>query len=97
MLPLTLIRIALLCAKKNHGFVIFYLLGAIHNGDDFAHGTNRFSNPHTLGNVIEVALRRIPITPDLNPNFVIRHRTPPATYAEVYQENKKWFLHGTIL
>ena len=40
-----------------------------------AHGTNRFTHPHTLDNVIEVALRRIPIAPDLNPNFVVRHRT----------------------
>jgi hypothetical protein len=31
--------------------------------------------PHTLDNVIEVALRRIPITPDLNPNLVVRHPT----------------------
>jgi hypothetical protein len=31
--------------------------------------------PSTLDNVIEVALRRIPITPDLNPNLVVRHRT----------------------
>ena len=70
------------------GLFILYILRAIHDGNDFAHGTNRLADTHSLGNIIEVALRRIPITPDLNPHFVVRHRTPPAIYAEVYQETK---------
>ena len=42
------------------------ILRAVYYGDNFAHGTNRFTDPHSLGNVIEVALPRIPVTPDLN-------------------------------
>src|SRR6266852_2411430 len=60
--------------EETHGFLIFNILRTIHDGDSLAHGTNCLTDSHTLGNVLEVALRRIPITPDLNPNFVIRHR-----------------------
>ena len=46
----------------------------IYDGDNFAHRTNRLTDTHALGNFLQVALRRIPIAPDLNPNFVVRHR-----------------------
>jgi len=72
-LPLTLVRIALFSAKKRHGFEIFYILRAIDDGNHFPLGTEGLTDTHSLSNVIEVALRRIPITPDLNPNFVVRH------------------------
>jgi hypothetical protein len=84
-LPLTLIRIALVSAKKGHGVFIFYILRTIYDSDNISLRANGLTDTHSLGDVIEVALRRIPIAPDLNPNFVICHRTPPATYAGVYQ------------
>src|SRR5713101_9312619 len=76
-LPLTLVGVALFSAKKGRGFFIFYILRTIYDGNDFAHGADRFTHPHTLGNILEVALRRIPITPDLNPNLVVRHSALP--------------------
>jgi hypothetical protein len=41
-LPLTLVRIALFTSKKAHGLFIFYILRAIHHGNDFALGTASF-------------------------------------------------------
>ena len=60
-----------------------------------AHGANCLTDTHALGNFLQVALRRIPIASDLNPNVVVRHRTPPAI-AEVYQEPKT-APQGTVL
>jgi hypothetical protein len=57
-------------------------------GADLAHRANRLTDTNTPGSVIEVALRWIPITPDLNPNFVVRHRTAPALSRGVCQETK---------
>ena len=62
---------------------------AIYDGNNFVHGTNRFTHPHTLGNVIEVALRRIPITPNLNPNLVVRHRPPRLHRRECIRKQKQ--------
>src|ERR1700730_1674756 len=73
VLPLTFLCVALFSPKKGHGFFIFYILRTIHHGHDLAQGANRFTHPHTLGNILEVALRRIPITPDLHPNLVVCH------------------------
>jgi hypothetical protein len=69
--PFRISRTVFDCAERchtGHGVLILYILRTIHDGNNFAHGTNRLTDPHTLGNVIEVALRRIPIAPDLNPN-----------------------------
>src|SRR5216683_2610479 len=74
-LPLTLVGVALRSPEETHGVFILYILWAIHHGDDLAQGANRLTDTHTLGYVFEVALRRIPIAPDLNPNLVVRHRT----------------------
>jgi hypothetical protein len=57
------------------GLFILYILRTIHDGNDLARGTNRFTHPYTLDNILEVALRRIPITPDLEAKLVVRHRT----------------------
>jgi hypothetical protein len=82
-LPLTLIRIALFSPEEGHGLFVFNILRTIHDGNDLVHGANRLTHPHTLGYVFEVALRRISIAPDPNPNFVVRHRTPPGSNGSV--------------
>src|ERR1700730_6565006 len=74
-LPLTLVRIALFSSKKSHGVFIFNVLRAIYDGNDFALGTNGLTGTDVLDDFFDVAFRRIPIAPDLNPNFVVRHRT----------------------
>jgi hypothetical protein len=58
VLPLTLVRIARRSPKTTHGLFVFYILRAIHHGNNFPHGANR-TDSHTLGYVFEVALRRI--------------------------------------
>jgi hypothetical protein len=73
-LPLTFVGIALLSTKKSHGFFVF--LQAIGDGNNPPR-TNGLTDTHTLGNYLEVALRRIPIAPDPYPNFEVRRRTSP--------------------
>ncbi len=70
-LPLTFVGIALFSAKKGHGSFIFNVLRAIYDGNNFAPGTNGLTDTHALGNCLEVALRRIPIAPDFNPNLTL--------------------------
>jgi hypothetical protein len=68
--------VTLFSPEEGHGFFIFNVSWAIHDGNNFALGTDRFTDTHTLGNVIEVAFRRVPITPDFKSHLVVRHRTP---------------------
>jgi hypothetical protein len=74
-LPLTFVGIALFSAKEGHGFFVFYILWTIYDGNNFSFRAEGLTDTHSLGNVIEIAFRRIPVTPDLNPNFVVRHGT----------------------
>src|ERR1700737_5430978 len=67
--------VPLFSPEEGHGFFIFNVSWAIHDGNNFALGTDRFTDTHTLGNVIEVAFRRVPITPDFKSHLVVRHRT----------------------
>jgi hypothetical protein len=73
-LSLTLVGVTLLSPKETHGFIIFDILRALHNGNDFVLGTNGVASADVRGDFCEVALRGIPIAPDLDPNFVVRHR-----------------------
>jgi len=74
-LPLTFVSIALFSAKKCHRLFIFYILRGIYDGNNFTLCTNRLTGTDVLGDFCEVALRQIRISPDFNPNFVVRHRT----------------------
>ena len=74
-LPLTLVGIALFSSEEGHCFVIFDILRTIYDVDYFAPRTNGLTHTNVLGNFFEGAVRRIPITPDFNPNLVVRHRT----------------------
>jgi len=47
-LTLTFIGIALLSAKKGHGFFIFYVLRTIYDVDHFAPRTNGLTDTHAL-------------------------------------------------
>ena len=71
-LALTFVGIALFSAKEGHGPFIFNVLRAIYDGNNFAHGADGLADTHALGNFFEVALRRIPIAPDFDPNLVVR-------------------------
>jgi hypothetical protein len=74
-LPLALFGIALFSSKEAHRLVIVDVLWAVYDGNHFALGTNGLTGTSVLDNFFEVAFRRIPITPDFNPNLVIRHQT----------------------
>jgi hypothetical protein len=73
LLALTLVGVTLFPAKEAHSFVIIDVLRAIDDGNDFLLGANGLSGTGVLDNFFEVALRRIPIAPDLDPNFVVGH------------------------
>jgi hypothetical protein len=75
LLALTLVGVPLFSAKEAHSFVIIDVLRAIDDGNHFLLGTNGLTGTGVLGNFFEVALRRIPIAPDLNPNFVVGHNS----------------------
>ncbi len=47
-LTLTFVGIALLSAKKGHGFFIFYILRTIYDVDHFAPRTNGLTDTHAL-------------------------------------------------
>ena len=66
-----MVGVALFSAKEAHGFIILDVLRAIDDGNHFLFGTNGLASTGVLDNFFEVALRRIPITPDLDPNFVV--------------------------
>src|SRR5213080_3746569 len=68
---LTLVGIPLFPAKEAHSFIIVDVLRTIDDGNHFLLGTNGLTGTGVLDNFFEVALRRIPITPDLDPNFVV--------------------------
>src|SRR5437667_332107 len=68
-LALTLAGVSLFPAKEAHSFVIINVLRAIDDGNHFLLGTNGLTGAGVLGNFFKVALRRIPIAPDLDPNL----------------------------
>ena len=72
-LALTLVGIPLFPAKEAHSFIIVDVLRTIDDGNHFLLGTNGLTGTGVLDNFFEVALRRIPITSDLDPNFVVGH------------------------
>src|SRR2546425_7093557 len=83
-LPLTFIGIAFFSAKEAHRFLILDILRTIHGLDDFPQSANSaLAKRNMPDNFLWVALRRIPITPDLNPNLVVRHRTSFRPYGAV--------------
>src|SRR5207237_3444828 len=73
LLALTLVGIPLFRAKEAHSFIIVDVLRTIDDGNHFLLGTNGLTGTGVLDNFFEVALRRIPIAPDLDPNFVVGH------------------------
>src|SRR5438876_5260661 len=75
-LALTLVGVSLFPAKEAHSFVIINVLRTIDDGNHFLLGTNGLTGTGVLDNFFKVALRRIPITPDLDPNLVVGHTTP---------------------
>ena len=72
-LPLSFVGIALFSPKKGHGRIIFYILRAIYDVNNFATGTNGLARDDVPSGLFQVTLRRIPIAPDLEPNLEIRH------------------------
>src|SRR5438034_4196255 len=70
-LALTLVGVSLFPAKEAHSFVIINVSRTIADGNHFLLGTNGLTGTGVLDNFFKVALRRIPITPDLDPNFVV--------------------------
>src|SRR5438132_633463 len=73
LLALTLVGVTLFPANEAHSFIIIDVLRTIDDGNHFLLGTNGLTGTGVLDNFFEVALRRIPITPDLDPNFVVGH------------------------
>jgi hypothetical protein len=80
-LPLTQFSVTFFSTKEAHRFFIADVLWAIYDGNHIALGTYGLAGTNVLCNFFKVALLWIPITPDLNPNLVVRHRAsflPPA-------------------
>jgi hypothetical protein len=74
-LSLTQVSVALFSSKEAHRCFVVYILRTIHDGNHFALGTNGLIGANALGNFFEVALLRIPVAPDFNPNLVVRYPT----------------------
>src|SRR5215472_12316036 len=72
-LPLALIRVAFLPAEEAHRFVVLDVLRTVHDGDHLALGADGLPAFDVRGDFREVALRRIPIAPNLDPNLVVGH------------------------
>ncbi len=77
--PLTQFSVTFFSTKEAHRFFIADVLRAIYDGNHIALGTYGLAGTNVLCNFFKVALLWIPITPDLNPNLVVRHRAsfPP--------------------
>jgi hypothetical protein len=73
-LPLTQFSVTFFSTKEAHRFFIADVLWPIYDGNHIALGTYGLAGTNVLCNFFEVALLWIPITPDLNPNLVVRHR-----------------------
>jgi hypothetical protein len=64
-----LVVVTLFSAKEAHSFIILDVLRAIDDGNDFLLGTNGLTGAGVQGNFFKVAIRRIPVAPDLDPNL----------------------------